>query len=123
MAVQRKDAALSRQLPSARTELADLYEHDYYAWTGTQAQALRERKISGLDWENLAEEVEDLGKAERHRLESHFEWLLIHLAQMEISAAAPHPHLGQLHKRASLPDSKSLTGQSESKGLAPAGLG
>src|SRR5262249_28082624 len=32
-----------------------------------------------LDWENLAEEVEDLGKAERHRLEGHLESLLMHL--------------------------------------------
>jgi hypothetical protein len=59
--------------------LTDLYEHDYYTWTGIQAQALRERKASGLDWDNLAEEVEDLGKAERHRLESHLESLLMHL--------------------------------------------
>jgi hypothetical protein len=64
---------------SHQKNLADLYEHDYYTWTGAQAQALRERKVSGLDWDNLAEEVEDLGKAERHRLESHLESLLMHL--------------------------------------------
>src|SRR5689334_5800094 len=44
-----------------------------------QAQALRERKASGLDWDNLAEEVDDLGKAEVHRLESHLGLLLMHL--------------------------------------------
>jgi Domain of unknown function DUF29 len=64
---------------SHQKNLADLYEHDYYTWTSAQAQALRERKVSGLDWDNLAEEVEDLGKAERHRLESHLESLLMHL--------------------------------------------
>jgi hypothetical protein len=79
MAVQRKGAMVARQPASEHTELADLYEHDYYTWTGAQAQALRERKVSRLDWENLAEEVEDLGKAERHRLESHLESLLMHL--------------------------------------------
>jgi hypothetical protein len=55
-----------------------LYERDYYSWTSAQARALRERNLSRLDWENLAEEVDDLGKAERHRLESHFESLLMH---------------------------------------------
>ncbi|MBV8452845.1 MAG: DUF29 domain-containing protein [Deltaproteobacteria bacterium] len=70
---------LTRQPTSQPTELANLYERDYYAWTDGQAHALRERKVSGLDWDNLAEEVEDLGKAERHRLESHLELLLMHL--------------------------------------------
>jgi hypothetical protein len=75
MAVQRKDTVPTRQ----PTKLDAPYEHDYYTWTGTQAQALREHKVSELDWENLAEAVEDLGKAERHRLESHLESLLKYL--------------------------------------------
>jgi Domain of unknown function DUF29 len=79
MAVQKKGVVQTSQRTPARTEFADLYERDYYAWTYNQAHALRDRKISELDWENLAEEVEDLGKAERHRLESHLESLLMHL--------------------------------------------
>jgi Domain of unknown function DUF29 len=83
MTVQRRGALLHRQSTSERTEFADLYERDYYAWTDSQVHALRERKVSGLDWENLAEEVEDLGKGEQHRLESHLEPLLIHLLKWE----------------------------------------
>jgi hypothetical protein len=79
MAVQKKGGTLTRQSTSQRTELAALYKDDYYTWTGVQARALREGKVSALDWENLAEEVEDLGKAEQHRLESHLESLLMHL--------------------------------------------
>lgn len=79
MATRKKETAPVPNQSSLRAQTADLYERDYYTWTGTQAQALRERKVSGLDWENLAEEVEDLGKAERHRLESHLESLLMHL--------------------------------------------
>ena len=73
---QRDDRLESLSHPK---NLTDLYEHDYYTWARAQAQALRERKVSGLDWDNLAEEVEDLGKVERHRLESHLESLLMHL--------------------------------------------
>ncbi len=82
MAIERKGTMLTRQLgsqPAEQADLADLYERDYYAWTDAQVRALREHKVSGLDWDNLAEEVEDLGKAERHRLESHLELLLMHL--------------------------------------------
>jgi hypothetical protein len=79
MAIRPKDGVAAGQPISHRAKLAALYEHDYYTWTGAQAQALRERKGSGLDWDNLAEEVEDLGKAERDRLESHLESLLMHL--------------------------------------------
>jgi hypothetical protein len=79
MAVQRKGAEQPRQQPAEQTGLADLYERDYYSWTATQVRALRARKIAELDWDNLAEEVEDLGKSERHRLESHLEGLLMHL--------------------------------------------
>ena len=78
MAVQKRDAERT-QAPDERAELGDLYERDYYAWTDTQVRALRERNLSGLDWENLAEEVEDLGKSERHRLENHLELLQMHL--------------------------------------------
>ena len=43
----------------------DLYEDDFYAWTQAQAQALRApgmRASNVVDWERVAEEIEDLGK-------------------------------------------------------------
>jgi hypothetical protein len=79
VASHKRGAAITPQLARVRTELGELYQRDYYAWTGAQVRALREHKIAELDWENLAEEVEDLGKSERHRLESHLEGLLMHL--------------------------------------------
>lgn len=41
-----------------------IYETDYYQWTIEQAQALRERNFDHLDWENLIEEIETLGRSE-----------------------------------------------------------
>ncbi|MGK7933064.1 MAG: DUF29 domain-containing protein [Microcystaceae cyanobacterium] len=38
------------------------YEQDYYQWTIEQAKALRERNLDKLDWENIIEEVESLGR-------------------------------------------------------------
>ena len=56
-----------------------LYEQDYFAWTQDQADALRRRSINELDWENLLEEVEGLGKQQRGELRSHLIVLLVHL--------------------------------------------
>jgi hypothetical protein len=46
----------------------DLYERDYYTWTQEQARALREHRTEELDWANVAEEIEDLGKRGKARL-------------------------------------------------------
>ncbi len=60
-----------------------LYDRDYYTWTLEQARALRKRQLSSLDWENLAEEVEDLGKTERRELQNRLEVLLDHLLKWQ----------------------------------------
>jgi len=48
-------------------ETGELYEHDFFLWTQEQAAGLRRAKASNLplDWENLAEEIESLGKSDR----------------------------------------------------------
>jgi hypothetical protein len=58
---------------------ADLYDRDYYTWTQEQARALREHRIEEVDWSNVAEEIEDLGKREKHALRSQLVRLLGHL--------------------------------------------
>lgn len=69
----------------------DLYEHDFITWTEQQAKALREaaRHPSnlGLDWERLAEEIEDLGKSYRRALASYVRTVIEHLLKLEFSPA------------------------------------
>ena len=54
------------------SDVKSLYDEDFVAWTQQQAKALRaaagSRTNQPLDWENLAEEVEDLGKSVRREL-------------------------------------------------------
>ena len=38
------------------------YDTDFYGWTQTQAAALRAREWNTLDLEDLAEEIESLGR-------------------------------------------------------------
>jgi hypothetical protein len=51
-------------------DASGLYDQDFFLWTQEQAAALRRAKDSNLplDWENLAEEIECLGKSDRREL-------------------------------------------------------
>jgi hypothetical protein len=67
----------------------DLYDSDFHAWAREQAQALRARGAgrNGLDYDNLAEEVEDLGKSLSRACRSLVERILEHLLKMRFVAA------------------------------------
>lgn len=62
-----------------------LYETDFYAWARGQAEALRARGGGGnaLDYDNLAEEVDDLAARDRDACESQVENILAHLLKIE----------------------------------------
>jgi hypothetical protein len=62
---------------------SNLYEHDFYAWTQEQAQHLRTGTTKQLDWSNLAEEIEDMGKNLRRELESRLKVLFAHLLKWQ----------------------------------------
>ena len=55
------------------------YESDFALWCAEQGRLLREGKVDALDRENLAEEIESLGRSERYEIESRLKVLLVHL--------------------------------------------
>ena len=59
------------------------YEQDFYGWTQWQVQALAKRQVSELDWENLQQELEALGRQEYRELVSRLSVLLGHLLKWE----------------------------------------
>lgn len=65
-------------------ETIDLYERDYYAWTQEQAARLRALRPNGLDVENLAEEIETLGRSERRAVTSLMRQIVHHLLKLEM---------------------------------------
>jgi hypothetical protein len=71
------------------TKLSELYDRDFVLWTEEQAAALRRAKDSNLplDWENLAEEIESLGKSQRTELKSQSRRILRHLFKLDGSPA------------------------------------
>lgn len=56
-----------------------LYDTDFVRWTEQQAAALRAGLLDALDLENLAEEIESLGKRDRRKLRSRLTVLIMHL--------------------------------------------
>jgi hypothetical protein len=60
-----------------------LYDRDFYAWTVATAKALRERDLTNLDWDNLIEEIESLGRQEKRELVNRLVILVMHLLKWQ----------------------------------------
>ena len=65
----------------------DLYDRDFYVWTQEQAAALRAAgkaggKSNAIEWERVAEEVEDLGKSEYREAASFVTRVIEHLYKL-----------------------------------------
>jgi Domain of unknown function DUF29 len=56
-----------------------LYEQDFYLWTQHMTILLRNGNFDQLDIENIAEEIESLGRSDRRELKSQLTVLLMHL--------------------------------------------
>jgi hypothetical protein len=68
--------------------MADLYEDDILLWSEKQADLLRrlargERVNQQIDWDNLVEEVESVGRDQLHMVESLLLQSLIHTLKAE----------------------------------------
>ena len=55
------------------------YDGDYYGWTQQQAGYLRSGRMDRVDLENVAEEIESLGKSQLHALTSSYRLIAMHL--------------------------------------------
>ena len=63
------------------------YEQDVVAWANEQAALLRAGKLTAIDVEHIAEEIEDVGKSEQRELASRMSVLLAHLLKWQYQPA------------------------------------
>ncbi len=63
--------------------MATAYDNDIIAWSKEQAQLLRAGKLSAIDIEHIAEEIEDVGKSEQRELANRMAVLLSHLLKWQ----------------------------------------
>ena len=72
--------------------MSGLYDADVLLWSEQQAELLRRRAANALDWENLAEEIEDVGRSQLNAVESLLTQALLHYLKAEcwpLSQSAP----------------------------------
>lgn len=64
------------------------YEEDFALWSAEQAALLRAGKFDRVDVENVAEEIESLGRSDKYEIESRLRVLLMHLLKWEFQPVA-----------------------------------
>lgn len=76
---------------------SSLYGQDFMRWAEAQAEGLRRAAEAGsnlpLDWYNLAEEIESLGRSQRRELRSRLATIIEHLLKLQFSPAI-EPRVG-----------------------------
>jgi len=67
-----------------------LYERDFTAWAEAQAEALRRRGTGRdlLDYDNLAEEIEDVAKHVARTCRSYLDVIIEHLLKLQFAPSA-----------------------------------
>lgn len=70
-------------MTSLKGNYQTLYETDYAEWIKATVEKLRSRDYNNVDWENLIEEIEDIGRNDRRSLKSNFIVVLLHLLKWQ----------------------------------------
>lgn len=64
-----------------------LYDRDFYAWANEQAALLRAGRLTEADIENIAEEIDSIGRGEKRELIDRLAVLLTHLLKWQYQPA------------------------------------
>lgn len=59
------------------------HDEDVYGWAIHTAQLLRDKKMDELDFDNIIEEIEALGRSEKHELLNRFSLIMSHLLKWQ----------------------------------------
>jgi hypothetical protein len=63
---------------------AENYETDFFEWTQSTADMIRQRRFSEVDWEHVAEEINDMGLRDRREVRSRLIVLIMHLLKWQL---------------------------------------
>ena len=94
-------ATAEADIPNAsRRAPSGLYGDDLYTWAIEQAAALRAGDLESLDLANLAEEIEDLGSEQLHKLTSAYRIILTHMLKWDHQPERRSRSSGDVHQLA-----------------------
>lgn len=60
-----------------------LYKQDFNLWLKEIAIAIKNRDVSNMDWDNLLEEIEDIGASQKRALRSYLNRLIEHIFKLK----------------------------------------
>ncbi|WP_335163025.1 DUF29 domain-containing protein [Nostoc sp.] len=70
-------------MSSLKAHSQTLYDTDYLQWIETTVEKLQSHDYVNVDWENLIEEISDMGRSERRSLKSNLIVILVHLLKWQ----------------------------------------
>ena len=62
--------------------LKELYQRDYNLWIEKVKERLAARDFHNMDWDNLLEEIEDMGASQKRALRSYYYRLVEHILKL-----------------------------------------
>jgi hypothetical protein len=71
------------ELVPAPDAVGHSYDRDFYSWSLEQARLVREGRWTAVDRENVAEEIESLGREQFNKLDSAIRVLLVHMLKWD----------------------------------------
>ncbi len=73
------------------TKSTSLYDTDFFEWCHEQARLVRAGRLDELDLENIAEELETMGRSDKHQIRSRLKVLVMHLLKWKYQPGARTP--------------------------------
>ncbi len=70
---------MTNQSITKDNNLKNLYDKDFYQWIKKTSKLMQERKFQSIDWENVIDEIEGLGREEERDIENNLMLLLTEL--------------------------------------------
>lgn len=65
------------------SSLKQLHETDFNLWVEGIKEAIQNRDFENMDWENLLDEIDDMGKSEKRSLDSYMQRLIEHILKLK----------------------------------------
>lgn len=63
--------------------LKELHEADFNLWVEAMKTKIKNRDTETMDWDNLLDEIDDMGKSEKRSLDSYMQRLVEHILKLE----------------------------------------
>ena len=81
------------------TNLKQLHDRDFNLWIEKTKEAIQNRDFANMDWDNLLDEIDDMGKSEKRALDSYMQRLIEHILKLKYWRATPRRRKAQGNAR------------------------